>query len=561
MSDDIYGELIAYDPEIHPRDSRDYPGKRVRNTEDFITKAQWVHGVGRYDYSEVVYTKAPEKVLITCHAEKHEPWTFKMSAADHANKGNGCSKCSGKYRWTTEEWIENAKKVWGDDEFDYTGVEYKSAFTRITITHKCGHTFDVTPDNHARGKGCPKCKKTKPPKYTSDQYIEEVKKVHGDWFDFSAVEYKNLHKHIELRCRKHDIRFDAIPYMVLNEDFCGCPFCRGISHVNPNRKRTTKISKDDWITDAQLIHGGMYDYSYVEEWPKGKQKIYCPTHDRFFSLSYTEHVNKQTMCSPCAMDATHKLSKDDFISRCEEVHQGKGYDLSLVDYQGWDSIIKVRCIEHDHIFTPRAWDFSDGRVDCPICTGSKRDTASFIREAKEIHGNKFSYVQTEYVDTLTKVKVYCNFHGEYFKQDPLTHLSSIHACPICANERTGKGHNSHTLPEHLHDKNSIVYHVKITNLHTGHTFNKVGITIHDVKHRFKLAHIDGYSVEELQVIHVPLIKAMIIEEHLLECLRDLDVMYREHELKNTYIGGWTECYKICDKSVDFVYVFFDTFEE
>lgn len=38
----------------------------------------------------------------------------------------------------------------------------------------------------------------------------------------------------------------------------------------------------------------------------------------------------------------------------------------------------------------------------------------FIRRAKEIHGNKYSYDQSIYIDRFTKIKIYCKACKRYF---------------------------------------------------------------------------------------------------------------------------------------------------
>ena len=51
----------------------------------------------------------------------------------------------------------------------------------------------------------------------------------------------------------------------------------------------------------------------------------------------------------------------------------------------------------------------------------KMTTAEFIARAKEVHGDKYDYSKTEYVDAQTKVCVTCPVHGDFF-QLPGHHL-------------------------------------------------------------------------------------------------------------------------------------------
>ena len=74
--------------------------------EEFITKAKLVHGK-KYDYSSVDYHNSQTKVTIECKKCHH---IFCQRPNDHLN-GKGCIKCSGKYKYSNEEFILKANKV------------------------------------------------------------------------------------------------------------------------------------------------------------------------------------------------------------------------------------------------------------------------------------------------------------------------------------------------------------------------------------------------------------------------------------------------------------------
>lgn len=85
-------ETIKYDENIHPRAAGDYPlkNKQVRSTDDFVRKANWIHGIGRYDFSKVKYKSHSFKVEIVC--PKHG--SFFVAPSDFLKKSSGCQKCS-----------------------------------------------------------------------------------------------------------------------------------------------------------------------------------------------------------------------------------------------------------------------------------------------------------------------------------------------------------------------------------------------------------------------------------------------------------------------------------
>ena len=84
---------------------------------------------------------------------------------------------------TKKEVLDRFKKVHGD-EYDYSLVEYVEAHTNVRIIcTKDGHgIFDRRPNDHYRGRGCPKCGeikgKAKLTKSTEEAIVEFIK-VHG----------------------------------------------------------------------------------------------------------------------------------------------------------------------------------------------------------------------------------------------------------------------------------------------------------------------------------------------------------------------------------------------
>lgn len=64
-------------------------------------------------------------------------------------------------------------------------------------------------------------------------------------------------------------------------------------------------------------------------------------------------------------------------------------------------------------------------------------TEEYIRRAKAVHGNKYSYEQTEYVDRKTHITITCPIHGP-FKINPYTHIRLGTGCSKCARDKTIK---------------------------------------------------------------------------------------------------------------------------
>ena len=120
-------------------------------TETFVERAKIVHNC-RYDYSKVKYVNSHTKVCIIC-PEHGEFW---QTPYNHL-KGQGCFKCCGKEKLTTEEFIKRAIKVHGD-KYDYSKVEYINIKTPVCIICPEHGEFWQKPIKHLIGENCPSCK-------------------------------------------------------------------------------------------------------------------------------------------------------------------------------------------------------------------------------------------------------------------------------------------------------------------------------------------------------------------------------------------------------------------
>ena len=120
-------------------------------TQDmFIKQAIKKHGK-KYDYSQVQYKNGRTKVKIIC--PNHGG--FYQRPENHA-RGQGCTKCSGVFKKTTESFIEKARSIHGN-RFDYSLVAYVNAKTKITIICPKHGSFEQTPDSHYSRIGCKSC--------------------------------------------------------------------------------------------------------------------------------------------------------------------------------------------------------------------------------------------------------------------------------------------------------------------------------------------------------------------------------------------------------------------
>lgn len=125
---------------------------------------------------------------------------------------------------TTEQFIEKAKNIHGN-KYDYSKTEYVNAEKKVCIICPEHGEFWQRPANHLSGKGCPVCGEIKRKagiKLTTEQFIERAKKIHGDKYDYSKVNYIDTTTKVCIICPEHG-EFWQKPYAHLNGH--GCPGC------------------------------------------------------------------------------------------------------------------------------------------------------------------------------------------------------------------------------------------------------------------------------------------------------------------------------------------------
>lgn len=176
-------------------------GKVKLSTEEFIAKAKATHGE-RYDYSEVDYVSAKTPVKIIC--KTHGP--FEQIPNNHT-QGAGCYFCVERVIANTQEFIERAKEIHGE-RYDYSKVNYQNVASKITLGC-CNHGyFDQIAGEHLRGKGCRYCRDGYSGKIntlTTQDFISNAKKVHGDKYDYTKVVYTQTLIPVKIICKIHGL--------------------------------------------------------------------------------------------------------------------------------------------------------------------------------------------------------------------------------------------------------------------------------------------------------------------------------------------------------------------
>ena len=331
-------------------------GKLKYTTDTFIKRVKNVWG-DRYIYDKIIYKGINNKIIVTCpnHGD------FEIRATDFVNH-HGCSICSGTKQHTRESFIEKANAV-HNSNYDYSKVNYINYKTKVCIVCPEHGEFWQTPQRHIAGDRCPYCFKNF--KKTTENFIDEARRIHGDKYDYSKVEYQGNKKYITITCPEHG-DFKQLPQCHLQGQ--GCQKC-----YDRRRGNSTRKGKEQFIEDARRIHGDKYDYSKVEyKNNKTKVCIICSEHGEFW-ITPNKHLSGQgcALCADKLNGFNKRLTKEAFIKRSQEVH-GDKYDYSKVEYETVETPVCIVCPKHGEFWqTPYSHMHGCG---CRICNQSHLET-------------------------------------------------------------------------------------------------------------------------------------------------------------------------------------------
>lgn len=333
----------------HISDKRGCPScKNKEQTYNYIKKLKLVHG-DKYDYSDLVYTNTVTKVKIYCNYHKE----YFYINLNNLLAGSGCTKCARNVP-TLEDFVRKSIEIHGD-KYSYDYIDTKDVENeKVKIfcnTHK--KLFVQKRKDHLIGHGCPYCAKVK--KKTTEEFVEESIKVHGDKYDYTNTLYKNIRNKVTIFCKTHLEYFEIKASSFLQG--CGCPKC------NTNQL----LTNEEFIRRAIIKHGDLYDYSKVNIINSYTNvEIYCKRHKGYFKQNPTQH----TINSGCPICSKNKrLTTEEFIKRSVDIH-GNLYDYSSVEYVNCRTTVKIFCKLHLEYFDQLPPMHLKG-CGCQTCSNSK----------------------------------------------------------------------------------------------------------------------------------------------------------------------------------------------
>lgn len=233
----------------------------------------------KYTYVKETYEKISSKIEIICPIHG----SFTQCASSHLN-GCECPYCYNDRRSITQQFkkeyvINLFRKVHGDyylyDLFEYNGMNRKS-----TVICPIHGEFSITPNHHYyRKQGCSYCSGNA--NKTTEQCINDFKKVHGDKYIYTKVEYINAYSNVCIICPIHG-EFWMTPHNH-GHGKQGCPFCN-------ESKLENKV--EDFLKENNIEYEKQKKFSWLRYKLPMRLDFYLPKYNTVIECQGEQHFKK-----------------------------------------------------------------------------------------------------------------------------------------------------------------------------------------------------------------------------------------------------------------------------
>lgn len=321
--------------------------KKFMDNAYFIRKCKSMFG-NRYDFTNTRYVDSKTKVQVHCNIHDYDFYILPGNLLK--NDRVGCSKCSKKYRYSTEEIIEKIKEIHGD-KYDCSKVVYKSMYTPITLNCKEHGEFSINPVSIIHKKaGCVKCGydemklKQRVPIHS---LLEQFHEAHGDRYDYTNVEktYKNARTPVEIKCKYHDFIFYQSPDV--HKRGVGCPKCNeshlekevgsllGESRINYTFQSVFKTSRllrlDYLLNDYNIAIECQGEQHFIPIDFAGKGNEWANAN---LNANKERDLLKYNKCIEANIDVIYYTTKELYDLYCKDGYLGKVFygKQDLLDY-------------------------------------------------------------------------------------------------------------------------------------------------------------------------------------------------------------------------------------
>lgn len=289
-----------------------------------------------------------------------------------------------------------------------------------------------------------------------------------------------------------------------------------------------------FINKSKKVHGDTYTYEKTNYTGCFEKVIItCKIHGDF--LQQPRIHTSGSHCLKCAeINRINNRTKttEDFVKDSMVIH-GERYSYTDTIYVGALKKLTISCYEHGDFYIRPSDHLAGG--GCPVCfyISKTYNLSDFVKKAKEVHGNKYTYTKSVYVKSNEKVVITCKIHGD-FNVAPSIHLYGG-GCRKCG--MVNNGWTRTDFVENCKRNNGgfgTFYILKCYD--KSECFYKVGITSKSIPERYKSKSAMPYNYDVILDLTLLPEKVYDAEKRVLKRLSK----YSYEPSIN--FAGYTECF-------------------
>ncbi len=294
---------------------------------------------------------------VKCNNQSRKFW-FRCQECHHefdtllnsVNKGSWCPFCAHKRLCYDIEctpcfdnsFASNPLSKYMCDTEPSPRTMFRSANKKYRFRCEQGHPFEMTINNVDSGKWCRTCgfvSSSEKQRTPFDVLIDQFRTIHGDFYDYSLVNYTGNTVKVTIICPKHG-SFEQTP----GNHLCG----NGCRSCGVNKSTVAKtLTQEECVERFHAVHGWRYCYDeVVYRGQYTRVVVICAIHGRFEQLPYIHWSGSG--CRACGVDDmanAQRRTTTEFIQRANEVHSNE-YDYPDTIYVSAHAKVIIHCKKH-----------------------------------------------------------------------------------------------------------------------------------------------------------------------------------------------------------------------
>lgn len=283
----------------------DFEIPRANRKARYIAAARKIHE-DKYDYSRVVYTNTATKVEIVCPYHG----SFWQGFYEHIAKHTGCPKCArDNDRLNLDAFIGKSRFI-HNDFYSYEKTVYVTGQTDVVITCPKHGDFTQRASSHLSGNGCKTCF-LEGNKLSTEDFVANARRVHGDTYDYSKVNYLGNKIAVEIVCPKHGSFWQKPNSHISSKN--GCKLC----YESKGEKAVEVVLKKYGIEHVREYRIPPYLYRY---------DFFLPKFNVFIEFHGHQHYQPVGLFGG---DEAHQLVKKNDRMKVRLVNRAKGHLIVL----------------------------------------------------------------------------------------------------------------------------------------------------------------------------------------------------------------------------------------